>query len=149
MRTTSEREGRDEMEIALSAESRATAGVLLLSILAVQFGGFFLLTLSGGKGGRTPFQLAFARAGHAHAGVLVVFGLVCQLFADAVALEQPFAGIARSGVPFAAILMSAGFFLSSAGKGRTRPNALIVLVFAGAVSLAAGVLSLGIALLAA
>jgi len=50
-------------------------------------------------------------------------------------------------VPLAAILMSAGFFLSSAGTGRTPPNALICLVYAGAVSLAAGVITLGIDLL--
>jgi hypothetical protein len=134
--------------IVLSQATRSTAGILLLSVLAVQVGGFFLLSLSRRHGERTPFQLAFARAGHAHAGVLVVFGLVCQLFADAVTLDPPFAGLARSGVPFAAILMSAGFFLSSAGKGRTRPNRLIVLVFLGAASLAAGVVSLGVGLLA-
>jgi len=47
----------------------------------------------------------------------------------------------------AAILMSAGFFLSSTGQGRTQPNALIWLVYAGAVSLTAGVVTLGIGLL--
>ena len=133
--------------IVLSAASRTTAGVLLLSIVAVQVGGLFLLRLSGNRGVRTPFQLAFFRAGHAHAGVLVVFGLVCQLFVDAVTLTQPLSSVARSGVPLAAILMSAGFFLSAAGRGRTRPNRLIVLVYAGALSLAAGVVSLGVALL--
>lgn len=133
--------------IALSADSRSTAGVLLLSILAVEFGGLFLLSLVRGKVERTPFQLAFSRAGHAHAGVLVVFGLLCQLFADAVTIGQPLASVARSGVPLAAVLMSAGFFLSSAGAGRTVPNRLIVLVYAGALALAAGVASLGWALL--
>jgi hypothetical protein len=45
--------------------------------------------------------------------------------------------------------MSAGFFLSSAGRDVTRPNRLIVLVYAGAVSLALGAVSLGVGLLAA
>jgi hypothetical protein len=44
--------------------------------------------------------------------------------------------------------MSAGFFLSSMGAGRTRPSRLILLVYAGAVSLATGALSLGVGLLA-
>ncbi len=134
--------------IVLSQATRATAGILLLSVLAVQVGGFFLLSLSRRGGERTPFQLAFARAGHAHAGVLVVFGLVCQLFADAVTLDPPFSGMARSGVPFAAILMSAGFFLAAGGRGRTRARpAGLALVATGALSLAAGAGTLGVALL--
>ena len=40
-----------------------------------------------------------------------------------------------------------GFFLSPAGKARTTPNALIWLLYAGAVSLGLGVASLGIGLL--
>lgn len=45
--------------------------------------------------------------------------------------------------------MPAGFFFSSMGTDRERPNGLIVLVFAGAALLAAGLLSLGVGLLAA
>lgn len=43
----------------------------------------------------------------------------------------------------------ASFLLSSAGRGRSEPNRLIVLVYLGAACLAAGVLTLGIGLLAA
>jgi hypothetical protein len=134
--------------IALSPEGRTTAGILLLTILAVESGGLYMLRIVRRKVDLTGFQQAFARAGHAHAGVLVIFGLVAQILADNVTLDQPLATIARSGVPLAAILMSAGFFLSSAGQGRTQPNALIWLVYAGALSLAAGVVALGIGLLA-
>jgi hypothetical protein len=97
----------------------------------------------------TPFQLAFARAGHAHAGVLVILGLVVQPFADAAGLTGAAGWAARSAIPLAAILMSAGFFLSSMGTGRSSPSRLILLVYAGAVALALGALSLGIGLLAA
>ena len=45
--------------------------------------------------------------------------------------------------------MPAGFFLSVGGRGVTRPNRLIALVYAGALPLAVGVVSLGIGLLAA
>ena len=57
--------------------------------------------------------------------------------------------LARSGVPVAAILMPAGFFAASMGSGRTQPNKLIALVFAGAIVLALGLASLGIGLLTA
>lgn len=79
--------------------------------------------------------------------MLVVFGLVCQLYADAIGLSQPWSSIARSGVPLAAILMPAGFFFASAGAGRTEPNRFIWLVYAGAVSLAIGAVTLGIGVL--
>jgi hypothetical protein len=57
--------------------------------------------------------------------------------------------IARSAIPLAAILMPAGFFFSSARAGRTKPSALIWLLYFGTVSHAAGVGSLGIGLLTA
>jgi hypothetical protein len=78
----------------------------------------------------------------------VTLALVCQILADAADLSGFPAGLARSGVPMAAILMPAGFFFSSAGPQATKPNGLVVLLYAGAVSLAAGVVALGIGLLA-
>lgn len=133
----------------LSAESRTLAGVLLLALVTVETGGLYLLRLVRGRAEATPFQLSFARAGHAHAGVLLILALVCQLLADATALTGWPDWLARSGVAVAALLMPAGFFLSSLGRGRSRPNALVGLVFAGALVLAAGLTSLGIGLLRA
>jgi len=135
-------------DYVLSAEARLTAGILLLSIVAVESGGLYMLRIVRRQVPATGFQISFARAGHAHAGVLVVFGLLCQLFADATGLSQPWATVARSGVPLAAILMPAGFFFSSMGAGRTEPNRFIWLVYAGALSLTIGVVTLGIGLLA-
>jgi hypothetical protein len=55
------------------------------------------------------------RAGHAHAGVLVILSLVHQLLADA-AYPAPGSAfwVARLGVPLAAVLVPMGFFLSMA-----------------------------------
>jgi hypothetical protein len=135
------------MPLELSAAARTTAGILLLTIPIVQFGGWYMLQLVRGRIPATPFQLAFSRAGHAHAGVLVIFAIVCQILADAAAAEGLLGTVARSGVPLAAILMPAGFFLSSAGGGRTEPNQAIWILYAGAVALALGVVALGFALL--
>jgi hypothetical protein len=52
----------------------------------------------------TPFQEKFARAGHAHAGVLLVLALVCQPFVYATNLSGPWAWVARSGVAVSALL---------------------------------------------
>ena len=133
--------------LILSEAARVTAGVLLVTIVLVETGGLYLLSVVGGRVERTPFQIAFARAGHAHAGVLVTLALVSQLFADAVVLDGPVAWLARSGVAIAAILMPTGFFLSSMSRGATRPNRLVALVLVGAVFLGLGAASLGIALL--
>lgn len=135
------------MPLMLSPATFSTAGILLLTIVAVESGGWYMLRLNRGARSATPFQVAFSRAGHAHAGVLVILSLVVQLYADAAALSGMAGTIARSGVPLAAILMPAGFFLSAAGAGRTSPSALIWLVYGGAVSLAAGVIALGLGLL--
>ncbi len=70
-------------ELLLSDDARSTAGILLLTVVAVEYGGTFMLRVVRGRVPMTPFQRSFARAGHAHAGVLVIAALVCQLLADA------------------------------------------------------------------
>lgn len=134
-------------ELFLSSDSRSTAGVLLLTIVAIEYGGTYVLSIVRGRHPMTPFQQTFARAGHAHAGVLVTLALVCQILADAARMSGPPETLARNGIPLAAILIPAGFFLSSAGRNVTQPNRLIVLLYAGAVALALGVISLGVGLL--
>ena len=135
--------------IVLSDTSRHVAGVLLLTIVTIEFGGWFLTRVVRGQVPLTDFQKAFARAGHAHAGVLVTLGLVCQLLADATTLTGLAGWVARLGVPAAAGLMSGGFFASSAGRDVTQPNRSIALLWLGAACLAAGTLTLGIGLLVA
>jgi len=133
--------------LTLSSDTRTTAGILLLTILAVEFGGLTMLRIVRGHQPATGFQRSFARAGHAHAGVFVIFALVALILADATHLHGAANVLARDGIWAAAILFPAGFFGSSAGGGATRPNRLIVLVYLGAAALTAGVLTLGIGLL--
>ena len=117
----------------LSDSSRVLAGILFLSLVTVESGGLYLVRVVTGGGVSTPFQEKFARAGHAHAGVLLVLALVCQLFVDHTDLTGVLEWLARGGVAAAALLMPGGFFFSSMGAGRERPNRFIALVFAGAI----------------
>ncbi len=135
--------------LTISDASRSTAAVLILSVVVIETGGLYLLSIHRGQVRRTPFQLAFARAGHAHAGVLVTLSLVVQLFADATTLTEPWSWLARSGIPAAAILMPLGFFGASSGTGRTSPNGLVAIVYLGAAFLALGATALGVGLLVA
>jgi hypothetical protein len=52
----------------------------------------------------------FFRAGNAHAGVIVILPLVCQIFADSAVLPSSLVWLVLIGVPLAAILISAGSF---------------------------------------
>jgi len=133
----------------LSDASRTTAGILLLGLVTVETGGLYLLKIVRGKEEVTPFQEKFARAGHAHAGVLLLLALICQLLADSTDQTGALSWLSRSGVAISALLMPGGFFFASMGAGRTAPNRLIALVFAGAALLAASLTSLGIGLLTA
>lgn len=136
-----------EPTLTLSSDSRSTAGVILLTILFVEYGGWFMLRVVRGRVPMTDFQKSFARAGHAHAGVLVTLALVGLILVDAADVSGAAAFLARNGIWAAAVLMPAGFFLSSAGRAVVATNRLVVLLYAGIASLALGVAALGIGLL--
>jgi hypothetical protein len=135
--------------LVLSTNTLNISGILLLTIVAIEYGGWFMLRVVRGRQPATTLQQAFFRAGHAHAGVLVILALVGQILADAAHMSGVLAFFARNGIWAAAILMPAGFFFAAAGKGVTTPNRFIVLLYVGIASLALGVVSLGIGLLTA
>lgn len=130
----------------MSSNDLISSGVILLSVIAIAYGGTFLLKVTTGVVEANELQQRFFRAGHAHAGVLVILGLVVRLALD-VPNVPGWSSAGAEGVLVAAILMPAGFFLSSTGEGRDKPNGLVALVFAGAVVLALGLTCLGLGLL--
>jgi hypothetical protein len=97
----------------------------------------------------TPSQKNFFRASHAHAAVLLVLSVAILGVIDNVNLALPPDLIARLGVPIAALLMPAVFFLSVLGKDPQRPGRPMVLLWIGAGSLTAGLACAGIGLLIA
>jgi hypothetical protein len=134
----------------MSPETQSTAGVLLLTVTAVEFGGVSLLRFLAARTAGyadNPLRRAMFQAGHAHAGVLVLFALVSLLYLDATGLGGGTRALAQGCIVAAPILMPAGFFLSVANPRAERPNRLIALVYAGAAALALGVAILGVALL--
>ncbi|MGO9480193.1 MAG: hypothetical protein ACLP05_00235 [Candidatus Kryptoniota bacterium] len=136
----------------LSYASKLMCGVILITIPTIEYGGFFLLSLLKGKFDNLQFneyQKIFFRAGHAHAGVLVILSLVCQVLVDSSSLPSAIQWMVRAGVPLAGILVPAGFFLSVLKKGSTKPNGVIALTYIGIVVLALSVITLGVGLLLA
>jgi hypothetical protein len=134
--------------MTLDQVDRIIAGVVLLTIVTIEFGGVVMLRVHAGRIPANALQQTFFRAGHAHAGVLVILGLVVLMLTSAPGVPG-WADILSSGVLWAAILMPAGFFLSVLGRDPVRPNRMVGLIWVGAGFLAAGVLAAGIGLLVA
>ena len=136
----------------MAPASRRLAGILLIAVPLVAFGGASLLSLIvGGASGYVdnPVRQDLWRAGHAHAGIMLIISLVLLRYVDETPLRGGWLWIARHGVPLAAIFMPAGFFLSVLMPDATEPNAFIALVPLGGVFLLAGVVTTGVGLLIA
>ena len=134
----------------MTKRSKQICGVILLTMPSIQYGGYFLLQLLSGQYPElqlTEFQQSMFRAGHAHAGVLVILSLIVQWLADHARLSSLWEWFSRMGFPVAALLISGGFFAGAAGTGITEPSSGIVLLYAGVFLLAASFLILGIGLL--
>lgn len=133
----------------LAPGSRRLAGVLLVLLPTVAFGGTSLLTALIDDPAYIANELRqdLWRAGHAHAGVLLVLALVTLRYVDEASLGARAKGFVRHSVPAAAILLPAAFFLSVLSPDATEPNGLINLAYLGALSLTAGTLTLGVGLL--
>jgi hypothetical protein len=123
-----------------------TAGIVLLTVVAVESGGLFLLKVVRGRQPANALQVSFYRAGHAHAGVLVILGLVTLLLVDGSGATGLVIA-APTLVLSAAILMPAGFFLSVLGEDPQKPNRFAVLLYLGAAALAAGLVIGGVGLI--
>jgi hypothetical protein len=134
----------------MSSASLRTAGVIMVLVPTIVYGGVALLGFITRRAPGyldNPVRQNLFRAGHAHAGVLVILALVGLLYVDQADLSDGLKQMVRSLLVFPPILMPLGFFLSVASPRAERPNRLILFVYAGAVLLAVGALTLGIGLL--
>jgi hypothetical protein len=135
----------------MSDASRILAAILLIAVPTVEFGGLALL---GMLTRRTPGYLDnplwqnMFRAGHAHAGVWLVFALVALLWVDQTDLGEPLKWVIRLAFVAAPILMPLGFFLSVTPPDAQRPNGVIALVYVAGLALGIGAVTLGVGLLA-
>jgi hypothetical protein len=88
----------------LSREARLVAGITLLAVPTIMYGGITLLgVLTKGTAGLAPrglalddTQWALFRAGHAHAGVWVIFSLVLQVLLDSATLPAKLTWLCNS-----------------------------------------------------
>ena len=133
---------------ALSPEARRIIGISLILIPTIVYGGVTVLGIItsgtlGGPGPRdlSPTQVALYRAGHAHAGVLLILSMFLQLALDHVHLGARAVRSGRVAAFLAPILLPGGFF-AVAHATRAAP-----LVYAGALCLVVATVLTGIGLL--
>jgi hypothetical protein len=114
----------------MSNATKLISGILLIIVPTIEFGGTFLLRILSGKEPQfTEFQRSMFRAGHAHAGVLVILALVAQIFVDQARLPETLGWAVRIGFVLAALLVSGGFFggpwarINPAGSSRSSGSA--------------------------
>lgn len=134
---------------SISPASRRLAGILLVVLPTVIYGGVTLLSMLvwDPAYAANPLRQDLWRAGHAHAGVLLVLSLVVLRYIDEARLPERVKGLVRYSTPAAAILLPAAYFLSVLSSEAQKPNGLIYLAYVGAVVLAAGLFTLGVGLL--
>lgn len=133
----------------LSRETRLVCGITLLTVPTIFYGGLTLLgILTHGSAGvdtqglaLDATQLALFRAGHAHAGVLVILSLVLQILLDAAALSNAAKWTARIASIIGATFVSGAFF------GMAFFPAFRFVLYFGIASMAVSVLTTGVGLI--
>ncbi len=96
--------------------TRVLPAVSVLSLVSVEYGGWALLGFLTGRGQLGQFRERFFRAGHAHAGVLLILSLVYYLHLDRTSYLD---GVSGSLAAFCrrGSLPSRAVFLSTLGSG--------------------------------
>lgn len=133
----------------LSRDAKVFAGIILLAVPTVQYGGLAILGMlthgavgaGGAEAGLNAQQLALFRAGHAHAGVWLLLSLVIQVLLDAARLPSSTKWLARIAAPVGTLALSGGFF-GLAFKGEFR-----YLLYFGALAMLCSLILTGVGLL--
>jgi hypothetical protein len=121
--------------------------IALLSLVSVEYGGWALLGFLTGRGQLGEFREKFFRAGHAHAGVLLVLSLVYFLYLDRTEYSTVVQWIAGLLLLLGIIAQSGGFFIHL-GLGRPDRSSLgTVVTRTGALLLAVALVMLAIGLM--
>ena len=132
----------------MSPQTRLMCGISLVLIPTIVYGGLTVLgVLSNGEYGApapknlSATQIAFYRAGHAHAGVLTLLALFLQTAIDYAAIPSGLVWPLRIGAIAAALLVSGGFFVIA------HAPALRGLLYTGAALVAGTTLTVGVGLI--
>ncbi len=123
--------------------------IVLISLVTVEYGGWALLGFLTGHGSLGAFREQFFRAGHAHAGVLLVLSLVYFLYLDQTDFSTTVRWLAGVVLLVGVLAQSGGFFLHFALGREGERSAGTVVTRSGALLIAVALLTLAVGLLQA
>lgn len=122
--------------------------ISVLSLLGVEFGGWALLAfITQAEGQFTTFQQRFFRAGHAHAGVLVVLSLVYFLYLPQAEYSNGFEWFIGVLLVAGVLAQSGGFFLHLARGRESETSVGTTVTRVGGFLLAAALIILAVGLI--
>lgn len=110
-----------------------------IALPTVMFGGGSLLRLINRGNALSQFRVNCFRAGHAHAGVLLIMSLLYYTFLDRTALTVPVKQLASAALFLGILAQSGGFFLHMLLGRENRPSAGTRVTMAGAALLTCSV----------
>ena len=132
----------------MSPDARLMCGISLILVPTIVYGGSTVLNVvsngvfgTPGPKNLSPSQVAYYRAGHAHAGVLTLLALFGQIAADYASIPQMLVWPVRIGAVAAALLVSGRFFAVAHARS------LRGMLYLGAFLVAVTTLILGIGLI--
>jgi hypothetical protein len=123
--------------------------VSVFSLVTVESGGHALLRFLTGRDQIDQWRLPFFRAGHAHAGVLLVLTLVYYLYLERADLSETWEWIGGIALAVGVLAQSGGFFLHIGVGKPDEPSPGTTMTRAGAVLIAAALIVLGVGLIQA
>jgi hypothetical protein len=121
--------------------------IVLFSLVTVEYGGWALLGFLTGRGGLGVFREQFFRAGHAHAGVLLVLSLVYFLYLERAGFSEGVQWLAGLLLLVGILAQSGGFFVHLGMGQEGRRSAGTVLTRSGALLIAASLVILAVGLI--
>jgi hypothetical protein len=132
----------------LSGPVQVFTAIALISLPTVMFGGFSLLRLLAARR-LNEFQIAYFRAGHAHAGVLLVLALVVLDLLTRTSLGRTGQWVVGTLLLVGILAQSGGMFVHMGIGEPGRWSAGNTLTTVGALLLAAAMLTTAVGVIAA
>jgi hypothetical protein len=113
-----------------------------IALPTVMYGGYSLLRLINRGDALTPFQVNWFRAGHAHAGVLLLMSLLYYTYLDKTPLSLAVKHVACAALFLGVLAQSGGFFVHMIVGQPNRPSLGTSITIAGAVLLVCAIVVL-------
>lgn len=123
--------------------------VIIISLVTVEIGGASLLRMLTTDSELSEFDEQFFRAGHGHAGVLLILSLVYFLYLDRAGLSEQMQWVAGGALALGVLAQSGGFFLHLALGEPNQASAGTFMTIGGGILIAIALITLAYGLVRA